>query len=146
MYKSKKKKEPNPNFYTYYFADGTKSTVTAAEVGQEWIDRLYEMDEAERKGDYNYGRHNYPLSQVDYEGEAFIDANADPFMVHLRNIERKRLDAALETLTDNQRVLFDNYFNEGKKVQEIADEQGVCHQAISARLDRIKNKLQKILA
>ena len=43
--------------------------------------RLYilEMDEAERKQKYNYERHNYPLSQVDYEGETFADYSADPF-------------------------------------------------------------------
>lgn len=142
----KKKNETNPDFYTYYFADGTKNIVTAAEVGQEWIDKLYEMDEAERKSNYNYRRRNFPLSHVDYEGVTFIDPNADPYVAHLRNLEREKIDAALDKLTEKQRELFEIYFYEGKKVQEIADEQGVCHQAISDRLDRIKKKLQKFLA
>ena len=86
--------------YTYYFADGTKNTI---EVEEKWYDLLKEMDEAERKQKYNYERHNYPLSQVDYEGETFADYSADPF-------------------------------------------EGVCHQAISQRVERIKAKLKKILA
>ncbi len=141
----KKKKKDNPNYYTYYFVDGTKSTVTAAEVGQKWIDILCEMDEAEHRGNYNYRRHNYPLSQVDYEGETFVDPDADPYVQYLRNIERIKIDTALDTLTEKQRNLFEKYFYLGEKVTEIADEEGVCHQAISRRLDRIKNKLQKIL-
>lgn len=36
--------------YTYYFADGTKSTI---EVEDKWYDILKEMDEAERKSKYN---------------------------------------------------------------------------------------------
>ena len=140
--KNKEKKD----FYTYYFTDGTKSTVTAAEVGQDWIDRLYEMDEEERKQNYNYDRHNYPLSQVDYEGEIFTDPKADPFMELINNVKREKIDTALDTLTEIQRKLFETYFYEEKKVQDIADEEGVCHQAVSARLERIKNKLQKILA
>ncbi len=141
----KKKKKDNPNYFIYYFIDGTKSIVTAAEVGQKWIDLLYEMQEDERRGNYNYRRHNYPLSQVDYEGEAFVDPDADPFVQYLRNLEREKMDKALDTLTENQRNLFEKYFYQCKKVQDIADEEGVCHQAISGRLDRIKNKLQKIL-
>ena len=41
--------------YTYYFADGTKSTI---EIKEKWYDLLKEMDEAGRKQKYNYERHN----------------------------------------------------------------------------------------
>ena len=120
--------------YTYYFADGTKNTI---EVEEKWYDLLKEMDEAERKQKYNYDRHNYPLSQVDYEGETFADYSADPF---------EKIAAALTTLTDCQRALFEKVFVERKKITEIAKEEGVCHQAISQRVERIRAKLKKLLA
>lgn len=128
--------------YTYYFADGTKSTI---EVEDKWYDILKEMDEAERKSKYNYDRHNKSASLFDYEGNAFVDDKADPFENLMREKQREQLDAAIATLTDCQRELFETYFVDGKKVTEIAEEQGVCHQAVSARIERIKRKLQKFL-
>ena len=97
--------------YTYYFADGTKNTI---EVEEKWYDLLKEMDEAERKQKYNYERHNYPLSQVDYEGETFADYSADPFEKMVAEIDKERIAAALTTLTDCQRVLFEKVFVEEK--------------------------------
>ena len=104
------------------------------------------MDEAERKQKYNYVRHNYPLSQVDYEGETFADYSADPFEKMVAEIDKERIATALTTLTDCQRVLFEKVFIERKKITEIAKEEGVCHQAISQRVERIKAKLKKLLA
>ena len=77
--------------YTYYFADGTKSTI---EVEDKWYDILKEMDEAERKGKYNYDRHNKSASLFDYEGDAFVDDKADPFENLMREKQREQLDAA----------------------------------------------------
>lgn len=129
--------------YTYYFADGTKNTIA---VEEKWYDLLKEMDEAERKQKYNYERHNYSLSQVDYEGETFADYSADPFEKMVAEIDKERIAAALTTLTDCQRTLFEKVFVERKKITEIAKEEGVCHQAISQRVERLKAKLKKILA
>lgn len=129
--------------YTYYFADGTKNTI---EVEEKWYDLLKEMDEAERKQKYNYERHNYPLSQVDYEGETFADYSADPFEKMVAEIDKERIAVALTTLTDCQRTLFEKVFIERKKITEIAKAEGVCHQAISQRVERIKAKLKKLLA
>ena len=129
--------------YTYYFADGTKNAI---EVEEKWYDLLKEMDEAERKQKYNYERHNYPLSQVDYEGENFADYSADPFEKMVAEIDKERIAVALTTLTDCQRTLFEKVFVERKKITEIAKEEVVCHQAISQRVERIKAKLKKLLA
>ena len=129
--------------YTYYFADGTKNTI---EVEEKWYDLLKEMDEAERKQKYNYERHSYPLSQVDYEGETFADYSADPFEIMVAETDKERIAVALTTLTDCQRTLFEKVFVERKKITEIAKEEGVCHQAISQRVERIKAKLKKLLA
>ena len=93
--------------------DGTKNTI---EVEEKWYDLLKEMDEAERKQKYNYERHNYPLSQVDYEGETFADYSADPFEKMVAEIDKERIAAALTTLTDCQRALFEKVFIERKKI------------------------------
>ena len=141
-----KKIKKNKLDYTYYFADGTKSVVTADEVGQKYIDLLYEMDECERKKNYNYSRHNYPLSQVDYEGETFIDLDAEPFDIMIKNIEREKMDVAFAILSESQRTLFESVHFEGKKIAAIAEEKGVTIFAIYKRMDRILRKLQKFLS
>ena len=102
--------------YTYYFADGTKSTI---DVEDKWYDILKEMDEAERKSKYNYDRHNKSASLFDYEGAS---------------------------LTDSQRELFEMVYIERRKVIDVAEAQQVSQQAITDRLCRIKKKLQKFLA
>ncbi len=129
--------------YTYYFADGTKNTI---QVEEKWYDILVAMDEEERRQNYNHGRHNVPLSKMDYEGEAFADPSGSPFDALMRKEKREKLDAALATLTDCQRELFDMVFIERRKVIDIAEEQGVSQQAITDRLSRIRKKLQKFLA
>lgn len=103
------------------------------------------MDEEERKGKYNYDRHNKPISMFDYEGAAFVDSHADPLKIITVRTTRTT-NQRFGKLTDCQRELFEAHFVERKKVTEIAEEQGVCHQAISQRIDRIKIKLQKFCA
>ena len=82
----------------------------------------------------------------DYEGNAFVDSHADLFDKLLKSEQCELLNSALKKLTDCQRKLFEAYFVDRKKVTEIAEEQGVCHQAISQRLKRIKIKLQNFFA
>lgn len=129
--------------YTYYFADGTRNTIEAED---KWYDILKEMDEAERKDKYNYDRHNKSASLFDYEGDAFVDDKADPFENLMREKQREQLDAAIATLTDCQRELFEMVYIERRKVIDIAEAQQVSQQAITDRLYRIKKKLQKFLA
>lgn len=129
--------------YTYYFADGTSSTV---EVGIELYDVLKEMDDRERKQKYNYDRHNVSASLFDYEGSAFIDESADPFHKLVQDELKERLNTALGALTACQLELFEMVLIERRKVIDIAKEQGVSQQAITDRMCRIKKKLQKLLA
>ena len=117
--------------YTYYFADGTKSTI---EVEDKWYDI------------YNYDRHNKSASLFDYEGDAFVDDKADPFENLMREKQREQLDAAIASLTDCQRELFEMVYIERRKVIDVAEAQQVSQQAITDRLCRIKKKLQKFLA
>ena len=104
------------------------------------------MDEAERKSKYNYDRHNKSASLFDYEGDAFVDDKADPFENLMREKQREQLDAAIASLTDCQRELFEMVYIERRKVIDVAEAQQVSQQAITDRLCRIKKKLQKFLA
>ena len=102
--------------------------------------------EAERKSKYNYDRHNKSASLFDYEGDAFVDDKADPFENLMREKQREQLDAAIASLTDSQRELFEMVYIERRKVIDVAEAQQVSQQAITDRLCRIKKKLQKFLA
>lgn len=128
--------------YTYYFADGTKNTI---QIDDKWYDILYKMDEDERKARYNYGRHNVPLSAFSFGGEKFADPNGDIFIKFMQQVESKKFDEALDTLTDSQRKLFEAVYYEKRKVIDIAAEQCVGQPAISNRLERIKKKIARNL-
>ena len=84
--------------------------------------------------------------RVDYEGDAFVDDKADPFENLMREKQREQLDAAIASLTDCQRELFEMVYIERRKVIDVAAAQQVSQQAITDRLCRIKKKLQKFLA
>ena len=83
---------------------------------------------------------------MDNESETFADYSEKKKKKMVAEIDKERIAAALTTLTDCQRVLFEKVFIERKKIIEIAKEEGVCHQAISQRVERIKAKLKKLLA
>lgn len=128
--------------YTYIFPDGTKSEV---EVTDETYERLMRMDEDERKQNYNYKRHNVSLSAFTYDGEDFADKDIDLIEKVIKNEDEERVRIAISTLTEKQRELVNSVYYERISVVEIAKQQGVDKSAISHRLERIKEKLKKIL-
>lgn len=142
MQKPKKTDPREP--YTYYFADGTKFTATVENVGEKWLAILNQMKDNERRKDYNYARNNYPLSAVDFEGDIFVDENADPHRDCVCNMEQERIDAAVATLSKRQREVFELYYYDCKTQVEIADELGISQQAVSAIYERAEKKLQRI--
>ena len=133
-------KEP----YTYYFADGTKSTVNIENIGEKWLAIINEMNDEERRANYNYKRHNYPLSAVDFEGDTFVDENADPFASCVCNMEQERIDAAVATPSKRQQEVFELRYYDKKGLKEIAAELGISHQAVSAIFERAEKNLQRI--
>ena len=64
-------KKKQKNYYTYYFADGTKYTVTAEEVGQEWINTLWDMHKDEFNRNRTETRRHVSI-------ESLIDDNSEP--------------------------------------------------------------------
>ncbi len=129
--------------YTDYFEDGTKREV---EVSDELYEKLIEMDDLERKQNYNQARHTVPLSLFTYEGEEFADPHSDLCEKLMKEEETSRIQSAISTLTESQQELVRLVYYEKKKIVDIAAEQGVSQQAISDRLKRIKSKLKILLA
>ncbi len=74
-----------------------------------------------------------------------MDDKAGPFENLMREKQREQLDAAIASLTDCQRELFEMVYIERRKVIDVAEAQQVSQQAITDRLCRIKKKLQKFL-
>ena len=131
--------------YTYYFADGTRSVVKASEVGQEWIDILYALDEEERKKNYNYGRHNLPLSALYFDGEVFIDNDADPHEIFNCKMEQQQIDEVISMLTKRQREVFELRYYEKRTQLEIANVLGINRQAVARIYKQAVKKIKKIL-
>lgn len=129
--------------YTYHFVDGTKNNV---EVTNEMFAILTELDEQERKCNYNYSRHNCPLSAMDYEGEAFADLRQEPYERLLQIEKQGKIQSALEMLTEHQRSLIEQVFVEGIPQREVAKQKGVTAVAICRQIDRISKKLEKLLS
>ncbi len=129
--------------YTYYFEDGTKREV---EVPDELYEKLIEMDDLERKQNYNQARHTVPLSAFTYEGEEFADPYSDLCEKLMKEEETSWIQSAISTLTESQQELVRLVYYDKKKIVDIAVEQGVSQQAISDRLKRIKSKLKILLA
>ncbi len=129
--------------YTYNFPDGTTSEV---EVTDEMYEMLINMDEEERKQIYNYNRHNVPLSVFTYDGKDFADKGADLNEKVIKKEDEERVRIAISKLTEKEQELVTLVYYERVPIVQIAEEQGVHKSAISHRLQRIKEKLKKLLS
>ena len=99
------------------------------------------MDEAERRVSTITTATTSP-PRCSITSDAFVDDKADPFENLMREKQREQLDAAIASLTDCQRELFEMVYIERRKVIDVAEAQQVSQQAITDRLCRIKKKLQ----
>lgn len=140
--KDNKIKENKPD-YTYYFADGTKSVVTVQDVGQEWINILYDMDEKEKRNNRSNTRRHISIEElVEHNAEP---AEADQYFADaiFGDMQNEVFSEAVKTLTNAQKRLVSQLYVEGYSQQEIAEMEGVKQQAISCRLQKIFNKIQR---
>lgn len=135
-------KENKPD-YTYYFADGSKSVVTVQDVGQEWINILWSMDEKESKRNRAETRRHISIEEL-------VEHNAEPtetdryFMDALfGDIQNETFAEAVKILTNAQNRLVRQLYVEGYTQQDIAEMENVKQQAISCRLQKIFNKIQR---
>lgn len=128
--------------YTYYFADGSKSVVTAQDIGQQWIDILYKMDDEERNHNRRERRRHI---SIDMLTEKCLEPSCEDehnFGVLLGEMENEQLQDALKLLTPAQQNLLYSHLVECNTVTEIALDEGVAVCSISNRLARIYKKLK----
>lgn len=63
----------------------------------------------------------------------------------IRNIQHRQLHKALSLLSEEERVLMEQLYFEGRTEREIAEERSVYHNAIHKQKNRVLDKLRKNL-
>jgi DNA-directed RNA polymerase specialized sigma24 family protein len=115
------------------------------EVDEKWGAILLDLDRREYNNDQTETRRHASLNAMEYEGEAFIDPNANVANAIEKALESKNLQKAIGMLLPQQKELLRQVFCENSSVADIAREQGVSHVAILDRLKRIYRHLEKKL-
>lgn len=137
-------KENKPD-YTYYFADGTKCTVTAQDVGQEWINELYDLDDKEKSNNRKNTRRHVSIDKlVEMNVEPSYEDEYSPEDI-LEYIDDPELHYAVSMLTEPQKKLLVRLYLKGLTVTDIAEQDGVAVCSISNRMARIYKKIEKFL-
>lgn len=155
MARSQKTGKNNRETYIYYGVDGKGTEIISGVDGvtDEDIHLLHEMDDLEfnnnRRHETGQLRFDTVNSHADGENQTEISEPADPRgsqleqIIHLENISR--ILASLYQLQTQQLDLIIDVYYRGRKIVDIAREQGVSHVAILDRLKRIHRKIEKFL-
>ena len=125
---------------TYTFSDGTTSTV---EVTDELYSIYKEMEKADELSDRKQSRRTQSFEHSVDNGWDVEDPNADVEADYAKKEMRKKLYAAIKTLSPAQRNMIKKLFWEGKTQKAVAEEEGVSAFAIHDRLQRILKKLRQ---
>ncbi len=129
---------------TYRFNDGTTSTV---EVTDEIFEEHKKLKNKRINNDRQNRRRHISMDQMLETGTEIATTDDEPLTKVLKKAqtkqEKKLLYLAVKNLLPSQRkLLYRVYFLE-EKIVDIAEEEGVTHQAICDRLDRIKKNIKK---
>lgn len=128
--------------YTYYFVDGTSSTV---EVSDELFDILTATDKQEENNDRKNTRRHVSL---DYMNTFDLDVEApdsDPYVSLLKKENEAEIRKAIKLLSPTQRNLVEKVFFKEMSLRQIAKEMGVSHQALSKQMAVIYKNLKLFL-
>nr|WP_304059748.1 sigma-70 family RNA polymerase sigma factor [Enterocloster clostridioformis] len=79
------------------------------------------------------------------QDEQFVEDADSVEETAIRNIQYQQLHKALLLLSDDERILIEQIYFEGRTVREVANERGVFHNVIQKQKNRILDKLKKIL-
>ena len=126
----------------YKFVDGTKSIV---EVSDEFYALYLEVEREERNAEKRETRRHVSLDYLNSFGIDFADPDGDALDNLLKNFADERLKKAIEMLLPVQIELIKLVFVDRVPMKIIAEHEGVCNSAISNRLNRIYEKLRKLL-
>ena len=124
---------------TYEFVTGE---VSGVEVDEHLGGMLLDLDRQQDNNDQKETRRHVSLDSMDYEGELFASAEDTERTVEHRE-DMARLYSAMEALSPSQRELVEKVYFEGRKITDIAREEGVTKQSVHERVERALKKLKK---
>ena len=124
---------------TYEFVTGEVSEV---EVDEHLGGMLLDLDRQQYNNDQKETRRHVSLDGMHYEGELFASAE-DTEGEAVRREDMARLYSAMEALSPSQRELVEKVYFEGRKITDIAREEGVTKQSVHERVERALKKLKK---
>ncbi|EOS27968.1 hypothetical protein IMSAGC002_02926 [Lachnospiraceae bacterium] len=124
---------------TYEFVTGE---VSGVEVDEHLGGMLLDLDRQQDNNDQKETRRHVSLDSMDYEGELFASAE-DTEGEAVRREDMARLYSAMEALSPSQRELVEKVYFEGRKITDIAREEGVTKQSVHERVERALKKLKK---
>ena len=124
---------------TYEFVTGE---ISGVEVDEHLGGMLLDLDRQQYNNDQKETRRHVSLDSMDYEGELFASAE-DTEGEAVRREDMARLYSAMEALSPSQRELVEKVYFEGRKITDIAREEGVTKQSVHERVERALKKLKK---
>ena len=127
--------------FKYQFAN----EAVDVEIDEKWGAILLNLDRCEYNNNQTETRRHALLSAMDYEGEVFIDPNADISAQVDLSEAQEDLRRAMDSLLPQQKALLQKVFFEGIPAAEIARQEGVHKSSVHKRLQRIFEQLKKML-
>ncbi|MDR2671890.1 MAG: sigma-70 family RNA polymerase sigma factor [Coriobacteriales bacterium] len=128
--------------YTYRFVNGDEVTIKIDATRKELLE---DFDREEYNNNRTARRHRIPLETIE-NSEGFEGLNDNlPAQEYEKTEMRAALRKAVEGLSPQQQELIDRIFFEDIQQSEIAREEGVSRAAITQRLNRVLEKLKKLL-
>lgn len=125
----------------YAFLDGT---TTEVEVPEEIGIVVLDLDRQEYNANHRETRRHCSLEAFDLDGN-LLPSKDDVEMDFIKSEENGRLYDAISQLNPRQQKLINAIYFEGRKVTDLAKEEGVHWTAITHAVERALRKLEKIL-
>lgn len=125
----------------YAFLDGT---TTEVEVSEKIGTVVLDLDRQEYNANRRETRRHCSLEAFDLDGN-LLPSKDDVEMDFIKSEENGRLYAAISQLNPRQQKLINSLYFEGRKVTDLAKEEGVHWTAITHAVERALKKLKKIL-
>ncbi len=126
--------------YTYKFADGIENSV---EIEDSLYDEIRKMDLCERINNRKETRRHISLEYLQENGVDFPDPNADLDLILERLELAKKMDEALDTLTERQREVFTYYALNNLSCREIGEKLGITTRVACGHYNAARRKLKK---
>ena len=125
----------------YAFLDGT---TTEVEVSEKIGTVVLDLDRQEYNANHRETRRHCSLEAFVLDGN-LLPSKDDVEMDFIKSEENGRLYAAISQLNPRQQKLINSLYFEGRKVTDLAKEEGVHWTAITHAVERALKKLKKIL-